>query len=216
MLKMMTILHKSGILKFMQPEEQHGDIKPDQNDGDNLEMYTPEASSEDVVDGSDNPIEGAVADVGTAPIHWVASEYVHEDRNGLWYVLFAIVVVALIAIAWFLQAWTFVVLIIVMAVALIVYINRPPRDVDYTLSVDQGLYIGEKLYHFSDFKSFGLIRDYNQHSIMLIPIKRFQPGVSVYFPDEVGESIVDILGSRLPMQDLKLDAIDVIVRKLRL
>jgi len=51
---------------------------------------------------------------------------------------------------------------------------------------------------------------------MLIPIKRFAPGVSVYFPDEVGEKVVDILGSRLPMENLKLDMIDIIVRKLHL
>jgi len=61
-----------------------------------------------------------------------------------------------------------------------------------------------------------LIRDGEHHSIMLIPIKRFAPGVSVYFPEEVGEKIVDILGARLPMEILKLDAIDLIVRKLRL
>jgi hypothetical protein len=38
----------------------------------------------------------------------------------------------------------------------------------------------------------------------------------VYFPDEVGERIVDVLGKRLPMQELKLDIIDLVVRKLRL
>jgi hypothetical protein len=78
------------------------------------------------------------------------------------------------------------------------------------------LYIGEKLYHFADFKAFGLIRDGEHHSIMLIPVKRFAPGISVYFPEEVGEKIVDILGDRLPMELLKLDVIDIIVRKLRL
>jgi len=51
---------------------------------------------------------------------------------------------------------------------------------------------------------------------MLIPTKRFAPGVSVYFPDDAGEKIVDILGQRLPMEELKLDVIDIVVRKLRL
>jgi hypothetical protein len=78
------------------------------------------------------------------------------------------------------------------------------------------LYIGEKLYHFNEFKAFGLIKDREHHSIMLIPTKRFAAGVSVYFPEEVGEKIVDILGARLPMEPLKLDAVDIIVRKLRL
>jgi len=51
---------------------------------------------------------------------------------------------------------------------------------------------------------------------MLLPTKRFQPGVSVYFPEEAGEAIVDMLGVRLPMQELHLDAVDKIVRKLRI
>jgi hypothetical protein len=61
-----------------------------------------------------------------------------------------------------------------------------------------------------------VIQDGDHHSIMLIPTKRFSPGVSVYFPEEVGEQIVDILGQRLPMENLKLDVIDIVVRKLRL
>jgi hypothetical protein len=72
------------------------------------------------------------------------------------------------------------------------------------------------LYHLTDFRAFGLIKDGDNHSIMLIPIKRFSPGVSVYFPEEAGEQIVDILGQRLPMEELKLDVVDIIVRKLRL
>jgi hypothetical protein len=103
-----------------------------------------------------------------------------------------------------------------MAIAVVIYIRRPPRTLTYALSGKQGLYVGERLYLYEDFRSFGLIRDGDHHSIMLIPRKRFAPGVSVYFPDEAGERIVDILGKRLPMEELKLDVIDLLVRKLRL
>lgn len=151
------------------------------------------------------------------PVQWVAKEYIDADRNWLWFVIFFIVVIGLIALdIFFMKAYTFSALAIVMAVALIIYIKRPPRDIKYTLSADQGLYIGEKLQHFSEFKSFGVVNDRDHHFILLIPTKRFRPGVSVYFPDEVGEKIVDILGSRLPMENMKLDIIDIIVRKLRL
>ena len=150
-------------------------------------------------------------------VNWVASEYVHLEKNALWFVTFAFVVLGLIATDVFLlKSWTFSLLVIVMAVAIIVYIRRPPREIQYGLSGKHGLYIGEKLYNLTDFKAFGLIRDGEHHSIMLIPVKRFAPGVSVYFPEEVGEKIVDILGARLPMETLKLDMIDVIVRRLRL
>lgn len=151
------------------------------------------------------------------PIHWSASEFIHAEKNGLWYILFGIVVVGLIAVDVFiLKSYTFSALVIVMSVALIIYSRRPPRTIQYALSDKHGLYIGEQLHSFAEFKAFGLIKDGENHSIMLIPVKRFAPGVSVYFPEDTGEEIVDVLGSRLPMKPLKLDLIDKIVRKLRL
>lgn len=151
------------------------------------------------------------------PITWSAEEYVHLDRSPLWFVLFALIVLGLVAVDVFLlQSWTFSALVIVMAIALVIYIRRPPRTLTYALSPKQGLYVGERLYVYDEFKAFGLIKDGIHHSIMLIPRKRFAPGVSVYFPEEAGERIVDILGQRLPMETLKLDVVDVIVRKLRL
>lgn len=162
-------------------------------------------------------IDMSAAKNADKPVTWTAQEYVHLDKSPIWFVLFAIVVLGLISVdVFFLQSWTFSALVVVMAVAVIIYTRRPPRTLTYALSGQQGLYVGERLYHFDDFKAFGLIKDGDHNSIMLIPVKRFAPGVSVYFPAEVGEQIVDILGQRLPMEDLKLDVIDVVVRKLRL
>jgi hypothetical protein len=150
------------------------------------------------------------------PIRWEANEYIHQEKNGLWFVGFAVItlVMMLIAIA-LMHAWSFAVLIAVMAAAVVVYSQRPPRLLTYTLS-GQGLHVGDRLYSFTEFKAFGIIRDGQEYSVMLIPMKRFSPGVTVYFPEEQGERIVDMLGARLPMQELHLDIVDKIVRKLRL
>ncbi|HEU5122034.1 MAG TPA: hypothetical protein VFT59_04250, partial [Candidatus Saccharimonadales bacterium] len=150
------------------------------------------------------------------PVRWQAHEYIHHEKNALWFVLFALVVVGLVLLAIFvIKSITFAILIPVMAAALLVYSHRPPRVLNYTLS-RQGLHINDRLYPFSQFKGFGVIRDGEEYSVMLIPTKRFQPGVSVYFPEEAGEAIVDMLGARLPMQELHLDAVDKLIRKLRI
>lgn len=150
-------------------------------------------------------------------VHWTASEYIVREKNFTWYILLAVIALGFIAIDLFIvHSWTFSALVIVMTIAIIVYSNRPPRMVQYTLSGDRGLYVGEKLYGLHDFKSFGLIQEDDTLSVMLMPVKRFSPGVSVYFPQEVGEKIVDILGARLPMEKLKLDVIDQLVRRLHL
>jgi hypothetical protein len=150
------------------------------------------------------------------PVRWQAHEYIHHEKGPGWFVGFTIVVIVLIAAAiFFIQSVTFAILIPVMAAALIVYSHRPPRVIDYTLS-RQGLHINDRLYSFAEFKSFGVIHDGQEYSVMLVPTKRFRVGVSVYFPEEAGEAIVDLLGSRLPMQELHLDIIDRLIRKLRI
>lgn len=211
----------------MNPQDQqsnywkHEPVQPNPSTSQPESVTQPESiSAAPQVDISASPVEDEqlpVAEQPEALVRWTAREYVHLEKGIGWFVLFAIVVLGLIAVdVFFLKSWTFSVLVVVMAVAVIVYIRRPPRDIQYTLSGNQGLYVSEKLYHLTDFKAFGLIDDDGHHSIMLIPVKRFSPGVSVYFPEEAGEQIVDILGARLPMEELKLDVIDVLVRKLRL
>lgn len=162
------------------------------------------------------PLQQATPAPQAEPVHWQAKEYLSHDRNVLWFVGFGAVTLGLLAVAIFLmQSWTFTILVVVMAASVLVLVYRPPRVLDYTLT-DKGLYIGEKMHSFAEFKSFGVIRDGEEYSVALIPTKRFSPAVTIYFPESSGEQIVDMLGSRMPMETLKLDVIDRVVRKLRL
>lgn len=189
---------------------------------ENMDMYTPTDESESVDDSEDqtdeSQAEDETADDDDNPVHWSYAEYIKRDKNNLWFVIFVIVVLGFVALDIFVLKtyFTFSALVIVMAIAIVVMNSRPPREVNYILSPKHGLYVGEKLHRYSEFKSFGVINDDGNNFIMLIPVKRFSVGVSVYFPTEVGEEIVDILGARLPMEQLKMNAIDVLVRKLHL
>jgi hypothetical protein len=204
----------------MQPNQAENQVGNGSEQDEPTEMYTPDATTDDTESAPDQtpqPAEPSKKAADSEPVHWSANESIDADKGGLWFVAFAVIVLALIAGDIFLlKEFTFSILVVVMAAVIILYSRRPARLIDYTLSGEQGLYIGEKLYHFSEFKGFGLIRDQGQHSILLIPVKRFSPGVSVYFPEDAGEKIVDIFGARLPMRNMKLDFIDTIVRKLRL
>ena len=153
----------------------------------------------------------------TTPVDWMAPEYFVGQKGKLWYLILAIVAIIFILISIFVfQSYTFAVLVLVMAISLVVYARRPPQEIKYTLSVKQGLYIGDKLYNLQDYKSFSLVQGVDHNSIELIPIKRFSPGVLVYFPSEVGEKIIDILASRLPMEESKPDLMDKIIKKLNI
>lgn len=157
----------------------------------------------------------AAPEVGAEPVSWEASEYIHHQKDFLWFAGFLAIAAVLVALSIFLiKSWTFTALIVVMAVAVIVFALRPPRTLRYTIS-RQGLQINEKAYSMHDFRAFGVVQDGPLYSIILIPTKRFMPSVSLYFPQELGERIVDTLGSLVPMETVKLDAIDRLVRKLR-
>lgn len=147
-------------------------------------------------------------------VSWEASEYVHHAKGAGWLVGFIAATLVLLAIAIFTQAWTFAVLIVVMGVALGIIAFRPPHTMHYALS-HSGLQINDKIYDFSDFRAFGVIDDGVLYSVMLMPIKRLAPVVTIYFEEQDGEQIVDILGSYLPMEDLQQDPFDKLMRRLR-
>jgi len=148
-------------------------------------------------------------------VNWEAQEYVTRDKNTGWYVGLVMVGLALSGLAIWLQQWTFLALVAVSVVAIMVYSARPPRMLHYSLS-DKGLSEGNRLYDFEQFKSFGILRDDKRFSIVLTPRKRFSPRVSVYFPEAQGEQIVDMFGARLPMEEVKMDLLDKLVRFLRI
>lgn len=152
----------------------------------------------------------------TALLRWQATEYIHHERTGLWYAALGLVVVVFIALAIFVfNSITFAILIPVMLVALVVYVRRPPSILNYTLS-RKGLHINDRLYTYDQFKAFGVITHEGAHSVVLLPRKRFQVSQTVYFPEEVGESLVDMIAARLPMQEVELDAIDKLLKRLRI
>ena len=78
------------------------------------------------------------------------------------------------------------------------------------------MYVADKLYDFSEFRAFGLTEDRGQHSAVLLPVKRFSPGLTIYFSEAEGELIVDMLGARLPMQEIHLDSLEKLIRWIKL
>lgn len=154
-----------------------------------------------------------------AVVNWDAEEYVVQERGFGWYVILLAVALAAAGLAiWLMgwEAWSLIALIVVSVVALIVWTKRPPRMLHYSLS-SKGLSEGNKLYEFQDYKSFGVAKDDGgRYTIVLVPKKRFGGKVSVYFPQEHGEQIVDMFGERLPMETVEPDFIDKIVKMLKI
>ena len=148
-------------------------------------------------------------------ISWQAEEYIVREHNAGWYIGLILVGVGLSAIAVWQTWWTFLALVILSVIAILTSNLRPPRTIQYTLNKD-GLYEGNNLHKYDDYKAFGIVKEDNHYSAVLIPKKRLGLNVKVYFPGGSGEQIVDALGARLPMEEVKQDFLDKIVNFLRI
>ena len=148
-------------------------------------------------------------------VSWEAQEYIEYDRNIWWYVCLFVIGIGLCVLSFFLGWWSFIALIIVCIIAILVTSIRPPRKIKYTLD-KTGLTEGDKLHKYDEFRAFGILKEGSHFSAVLIPKKRFALQVKVYFPGDSGEAIVDALGARLPMEEVKLDFLDKIVNFLRI
>ena len=148
-------------------------------------------------------------------VSWEAAEYIKRSKNAWWYLGLFVVGAGLCALSVYFKQWTFLVLVIVCVVAICVTNLRPPRKIHYALN-KSGLVEGDRLHKYDDFRAFGILKEGSQFSAILIPKKRFALSVKVYFPEANGEAIVDALGARLPMEDVKLDLLDKIVNFLHI
>ena len=148
-------------------------------------------------------------------ISWEAEEYIAREHNFIWYVGLFIIATGFCVLSVFLKWWTFLVLIILSVVAILVSSFRPPRKIKYTLD-KEGLTEGTTLHKYDEFRAFGILKEESHFSAILIPKKRFSLNVKIYFPEGSGEAIVDALGARLPMEEVKLDFLDKIVNFLRI
>ncbi len=148
-------------------------------------------------------------------ITWQAEEYIVRDRNIWWYIGLFVVAVGLCVLSVFLNWWTFLILVVLSVITILISIFRPPRKISYTLNND-GLTEGSTLHKYENFRAFGILKEGNFFSAVLIPKKRFSLSTKVYFAENNGEQIVDILGAHLPMEEVKLDFLDKIVNFLRI
>jgi hypothetical protein len=149
------------------------------------------------------------------PVDWTASEYIAHEKGLSWYVLLGLAIVAFAAIVYGVTGELISsVVIVVMGIAFGAFAARQPQELNYSLDND-ALHVGGRSYGYSQFKSFTIVDEGPIHSIMLMPLQRFMPPLSVYYAPEDEDKIANALSSYLPYEDRKQDVVDRIMRKVR-
>jgi len=147
-------------------------------------------------------------------ISWTASEFIDHTKNISWYIALAVITAGLAIAAFFIGDIVASSMIVIAAVLFGIIANRKPRELNYIIS-NRGINVGNKHFTHSAFKSFTLVRDGGFQSIWLIPSKRFDPGLTIYFAPEHSKKIVEYLGMFIPYEEKKPDPIDRFMHNIR-
>lgn len=125
-----------------------------------------------------------------------------------------LIAAVLCGILGFLQQWLSIAVVVVMAIAIMVYTRKHPRTLQYTLNAD-GIIIERKELPYTNFRSFSILQDMAWYSIDLEPAKRLVPRLTLICENDDVEKIEQILSSHLPRVDRELDFIERASRYLR-
>jgi len=162
--------------------------------------------------GYDNSFEQAPL----PEVHWTASEFIAHEKSPLWYLSLAGISAILIAFAVFVvHDVVAVVSIFLIAILFGAVASHKPRTLQYTID-GNGITMGKKVFSYGEFKSFGVVKEEAFSNITLTPLKRFSPPLSIYYPPEEEENIVQVLAAYLPVAPVQSDMIDSLLRRIRL
>lgn len=178
----------------------------------NMLMNAEEESGKDFYKSA--PSKAAKPDTG-GQIAWTASEYIQHSKGIAWYIVAALIIIAIAALCFFIVKDIFTpVAVLIMGAILLVVSGRKPRTFSYEVS-PHGIVVGSHEYTFNEFQSFGIIQEGAIESIILMPQKRWSPAINMYFSPEDGQQIFDILSEFLPFEQHERDMIDKFLHKIR-
>jgi hypothetical protein len=134
-------------------------------------------------------------------ISWTSKEFIEHERGGSWYIMLIVGSGLLAVIIYFITKDYFAVGATV-AVGIIgaIYASHKPDELNYELT-SRSIKVGPKTYNYSTFKSFSIAHEGAHTSIVLEPIKRYLPPMTLYFPPENEKDITNAIGNHLPLQD---------------
>lgn len=163
---------------------------------------------------TDGPTPQETAAVGDEA-RWSAPLFRHHEKGSGWYLVLILATVIVGGLAYLIarDRWA-VIAIVALAVVVAIAAGKRPHDVEYVVTTD-GIRVGSRSFSIDDFRSFSVIMDSAGRSIIISPIKRFIPPVTLFYNPEQEEKVVSILSAVLPLEDYHPDAIDRLSRRLR-
>lgn len=153
--------------------------------------------------------------IADGSISWHASEYVEHQKAPGWYMILGLAALVIVVVVYLLTKDILSTVVIgIGAVLFGMVAARPPRTLDFVIN-SSGISIAGKLYSYEMFKTFSIIEDGAIHSIQLLPLKRFMPPLSLYYPPEQEDAVIQTLSMYVPYQDAGHDMFDRLMSRIR-
>jgi len=136
-------------------------------------------------------------------VSWDAPEHYHIEKGGDWFFALTIITVAVVVVAIFLGNILFALLCGIAGTVLAIAAGRPPRIINYSVSV-RGIKIGGESYPFTGLKAFDIVEDDPRGPQLLVLTQHhFMPLLVMPLPEEYIDDIEDLIAGRLPEEQLK-------------
>lgn len=147
-------------------------------------------------------------------IKWNASEFLHHEKPGSWYVYLSLAALVLAAGIYFATKEIFSVVVIVL-IALVFGVSgaAKPKVLEYSIG-PSGIQVGNKHFNFEQFRSFAVIVEGVLPSIQLLPQKRLALALTMYCEPKDADKIIKILGEYLPFEHQDRDLMDKFASKI--
>lgn len=151
-----------------------------------------------------------------AGLDWTAAEFADHDKGMGWYWALGLVTAILAAVSYFATSrdWFAPVSITLVLLAFGAFATKKPKEENYRVDAS-GLQVGPRLYPYSDFKGFSVVNDGDRDSLFLVQNKRVAAPLSIHFPHEMGQQIIDTVGQYLPYSDADLSTVDKMMHRFR-
>jgi hypothetical protein len=153
---------------------------------------------------------------GSDLISWVAPEFEQHHKTILWYatlVLGALLISAVIFL--FTRDWMSPFFVFGLVLIAWYYARRKPDDKNFSLDVN-GLEMGHNYFPLSTFKSFAVDSTTSMvPTIVLYPLRRFMPPLTLACPADKLQSILEMLGRSLPVEAHNPTRFDLLMSRIK-
>ena len=139
-----------------------------------------------------------------------------SSKNLLWYLIFSLSTFLIGGLIYlFTRDLITAIVIFFCGAILLLYSIKKPKTINYRLT-DSVLYISEKAFKISNFKSFAINSYGLEKALSLVPMKRFYPYLYVDLNKEVSADVIQRISQIIPIQKHNNDLFESFFRFIKL